>query len=221
MSDGLDAIEQLAGTLLRKASAPERRRILREFAREVRAGQSARIGRQQEPDGHAFTPRRPRKADATGAFAVKFLYPKGAAEPRLVFMKSWVRQGPLLTGYDVEAGGIRSFFWDKVAEWLPVESADQNKRGGKFRRQGAVRRGAMFRKLRSARYLKAGSTADEAWVGWIDPAVSRVARVHQDGGSDRPAAHAKPVRYARRMLIGLGSFELNALVGRLLGYIAE
>jgi phage gpG-like protein len=215
MSDGLDAIEQLAATLLRKVAAPQRRQILREIARDVRQSQSARIGRQQEPDGQAFAPRRPKQVDVAGAYAVKFLYPKGAAEPRRVFMKSWVRQGPLLTGFDVEAGGIRSFFWDQVAEWLPVDSADQNKRAGKFRRQGQVRRGAMFRKLRGGRHLKAGSTADEAWVGWIGPAAT-IAAVHQSGGTDRPSKRGKPVRYARRVLLGLTTGERGALVDGIL-----
>lgn len=219
MSDGLDQIEQLAGTLLRKVGAPERRRILREIAREIRASRAAEIRAQREPDGSGFTPRRPRKAAVVGGYAVKFLYPKGAAEPRLVFMKSWVRQGALMTGYDIEAGAIRSFFWDEVAEWLPVEAEDRTKPGSRFRRQGKVRAAPMFRKLAKPGVLLVGNTADEAWVGWIG-AAARVARIHQEGGTDRPTLKAKPVRYARRVLLGLNTAERGHMVDRLLSHLA-
>lgn len=220
MSDGLDDIEQLAGTLLRKVGAAERRRLLRGVAREIRASQAARIAAQREPDGDAFAPRRPKRADTIGAYTVKFLYPKGAAEPRKVFMKSWVRQGPLLTGFDTEAGGIRSFFWDKVDQWLPVEADEQTRSGGKFRRQGKVRQRAMFTKLRNGKSLRVASTADEAWIGWIGSAA-RVARIHQDGGMDKPSARAKPVRYARRVLLGLTTAERGLLVDRVLEHLAS
>lgn len=220
MSDDLAAIETLASALLRKVGAPERRRILREIASDIRASQSARIGQQKQPDGSAFEKRRPRKVDKPGTHAVKFLYPKGAAKPRLVFMKSWVRQGPLLTGFDAEAGGIRSFFWDQVAEWLPVDPADQNKRSGKFRRQGKVREKPMFARLRNGRNLKSGATADEAWIGFPKASTSRVAEVHQKGMMDRPSKRGKPVRYARRVLLGLTNEERGAMIDTILRHVA-
>ena len=220
MSDGLDQIEQLTGALLRKVGAPERRRILREIARDIRATRAAQILAQREPDGGAFVPRRPKKAPVVGGYAVKFLYPKGAAEPRLAFMKSWVRQGPLMTGYDIEAGAIRSFFWDQVAEWLPVEAEDRNKPGTKFRRQGRLRAVPMFRKLAKSNVLLAASTADEAWVGWIG-ASARVARIHQEGLTDRPSVKAKPVRYARRVLLDLTTAERGHMVDRVLEHLAR
>lgn len=220
MSDGFDQIEQLTATLLRKVGAPERRRILREVSREIRASRAAQIRAQREPDGSAFVPRRPRKAAVVGGYAVKFLYPQGAAEPRLVFMKSWVRQGALMTGYDSEAGAVRSFFWDQVAEWLPVEAADRNKPGSKYRRQGRVRAAPMFRKLAKPGVLLSSNTADEAWIGWIGPAA-RVARIHQEGRADRPSLKAKPVRYARRVLLDLTTAERGHLVDRVLEHLAR
>ncbi|VXC90677.1 phage virion morphogenesis protein [Sphingomonas sp. 8AM] len=216
MSDGLDEIERLARSCLRSVGASERRQILRGLARDIRQSQSDRIAAQREPDGSAFAPRKPREAEQGGGYTVKFLYPKGAAEPRLVIMKSWVRQGPLLTGFDSEAGAIRSFFWDKVAQWLPVEG-NERVRSGKLRRRGAIKSKAMFRRLRTARYLKNGATADEAWVGWMGGA-STIASIHQEGGSDRPAKKGKAVRYARRILLGLTAAERSMLVDRLLNH---
>lgn len=218
MSD-LAEVEALAGALLRKLSSAERRRILRAMARDLQRSQSARIARQQNPDGTAYQPRKQKKPPAPGNYAVKFLYPKGAAEPRLVLMKSWVHEGNLLTGYDVEAGGIRSFFWDKVDRWLSVDPADQNKGAGKFRRKGSIRRAAMFRKLRNGRNLRAGATDREAWVGFSGRAAE-IARVHQEGLQDKPAAKARPVRYARRELLGPTPGESAHLLDVLLQHLA-
>lgn len=202
MSEDFSEIERVAGALLRQLAPAARRSLLRRMAREIRVTQSARIGRQQAPDGQPYAPRRKKQEPKPGAYAVRFLYPKGDANPRVVFMKSWVRQGALMTGFDIEAAGIRSFFWDKVDRWLPIEAGEQNASAGKFRRKGKIRQQAMFRKLRNGRFLRADATDQEAWIGFTGRAAA-VAIIHQDGGSDRPTAKAKPVRYAQRRLIGL------------------
>ena len=218
MTDDLSAIEQLAGALLLKVGAGERRRLLRQIARDLRKSQGDRIARQQDPDGTTYPRRKAKEPARPGNYAVRFLYPKGAAEPRAVFMKSWVREGPLLTGYDIEAGGIRSFFWDDVAKWLPVEEGDRNKGGGKFRRKGSIRQKAMFRKLRNGRNLRADATDQEAWVGFSGRAA-QVARVHQEGLSDRPSVKAQPVRYARRTLLGLTDSERQRILDLVLAHV--
>nr|WP_315384204.1 phage virion morphogenesis protein [uncultured Sphingomonas sp.] len=220
MSGDLAELERIAGALLRATARPERRRILRAMAKDLQRSQSARIGRQQNPDGSGYTPRKAKPAPRPGNYAVKFLYPKGAAEPRLVFMKSWAHEGNLLTGYDVKAGGVRSFFWDKVDCWLPLEPDEQNKGAGKYRRKGSIRHAAMFRKLRNGRNLRAGATDREAWIGFAGRA-SEIARVSQDGLMDRPAAKSKPVRYARRALLGVTDAEAGAMLHLVLRRLAN
>ncbi|MFA6125078.1 MAG: phage virion morphogenesis protein [Sphingomonas sp.] len=220
MNDDFHEIEQLAGALLRKLGSGERRKLLRRMAREIQKSQSARIARQQEPDGARYLARKEKKPPAPGTYAVKFLYPRGAPEPRLVFMKSWVHEGGLLTGFDIEAGGIRSFFWDKVDRWLPITPEEQNKGAGKFRRKGRIRQTAMFRKLRAARNLRADATDQEAWIGFTGRAAE-IARVHQDGLRDKPAAKAKPVRYAKRTLLGLTDAERTKALDLLVDFVAS
>lgn len=219
MSDDFAPIEALAGNLLQSLSGADRRALLRKLARALRATQSERIGRQQNPDGSAFEARRPRRELHPGNYAVKFLYPKGDANPRAVFMKSWVRQGPLLTGYDAEVGAIRSFFWDKVDRWLPVEPEDQNKNAGRLRRRGNMRRQAMFRKLRSARFLRSGATDTEAWIGFTGRA-SVVASIHQDGAMDAPKQGGRQIRYAQRGLLGMTERERTLALDMLLDHVA-
>lgn len=59
MTDDLGRIEQLAGALLRKVDAGDRRKILRLMARSLQRSQSARIARQQGPDGQPYAARKP------------------------------------------------------------------------------------------------------------------------------------------------------------------
>lgn len=219
MNDDLREIEAIAGALLRKVSPAERRKLLRTMARGIQKSQSARIAKQIDAEGRAFAARKPRKDPEPGQYAVKFLYPRGAAEPRLVLMKSWVHEGPLLAGYDIESGAIRSFFWDKVDRWLPVTPEEQNKGAGKFRRKGRIRNKAMFRKLRNARNLRSDATDQEAWIGFTGRAAE-IARVHQEGLRDKPAAKGKAVRYAKRELLGLTDLERNWLLDQLLDHVA-
>ncbi len=144
MNDDLAQIEQLAGALLRKVDTGERRKILRLMARSLQRSQSARIARQQDPDGQPYAARKPQ----------------------------------------------------------PV---------GRLRRKGAIKRKAMFRKLRNVSNLKAGSTDTEAWVGFSGRAA-QIARVHQEGLDDVPSKGKKPVRYARRVLLGATETERQMLL---------
>lgn len=219
MSDDLAELERIAGAILRQIEPAGRRRLLRGMARDLRAAQAARIAAQRNVDGSGYAPRKEKKPPRPGAYAVKFLYPKGSSNPRLVMMKSWVHEGDLLTGYDIEAGGIRSFEWGKVAEWLPVEPKDQNKGAGKMRRKGSLRRQAMFRKLRNGRFLKSGATDRELWVGFSGKA-SMIASVHQRGGTDRPSPNSKPIRYPQRELIALSVADRTHLLDALLTHVS-
>ncbi|KQN29708.1 phage virion morphogenesis protein [Sphingomonas sp. Leaf38] len=219
MSDDFEQIQSLAGALLRQLGASERRSLLRRMARQVQQSQSARIGRQEAPDGSKFAPRRERRELKPGNYAVKFLYPKGDANARVVFLKSWVHDGPLMTGFDIEAGGIRSFFYDKVEKYLPVDAGEQNAGAGKLRRKGTIRQKAMFRKLRSARNLRAGSTDREAWIGFSGRAAE-IARVHQEGLRDKPSRKGRAVRYAERGLLGVTQAEQSRALDMLLEHVA-
>jgi phage virion morphogenesis protein len=72
---------------------------------------------------------------------------------------------------------------------------------------GAIRgRMAMFRKLRTARWLRIKGTADVAEVGFVGR-VARIALVHQQGLTDRPARGAQEVRYPRRIILGFTSAD--------------
>lgn len=61
MADNLNALEDWAGALLAKLQPAERRKLNQNVARALRRSQQQRIAAQQNPDGSAFTPRKPRQ----------------------------------------------------------------------------------------------------------------------------------------------------------------
>ena len=169
----LGELERFAGAILASLKPSERRSLLRKMARSLRRSQQQRITAQKNPDGSRFEPRKRPKEPVPGGYAVKFLYPAGGSgAPRLVTMHSWTRQGPLMTGYDVEAGGLRSFEWRKVIRWLPVEPGEQNKGAGQLRRP-SVRQRAMFRKIRRSGAMSANATDQEAFVAFAGRVAGR------------------------------------------------
>lgn len=198
----LAELEALVGGMLKSLEPGARRSLFRKVATTMRRSNQKRIAAQKNPDGSAFEARKPPAEPVPGNHAVKFLYPSGGSgPPRLVFMKSWVKQGPIFTGFDREAGGIRSFEWDRVIKWLRVDPEEDNAGGGKIRNRKSIRQGAMFRKIRRSGNMQAGHNDHEAWIGFAGR-LAAVARVHQFGEKDRPARHAREVRYARRELLG-------------------
>lgn len=79
-------------------------------------------------------------------------------------------------------------------------------------------RAKMFTKLRTARYLKARGTADEAAVSFAGR-ISRIARVHQYGLRDRAERGAPDVQYPQRELLGLTDAERDVLRDKVLQYL--
>jgi len=207
----LGELERFAGAILGSLKPAERRSLFRKVARSLRTSQQQRIARQENPDGSRFEARRRPKDPVPGAYAVKFLYPAGGGgAARLVTMHSWARQGPLMTGFDVEAGGLRSFEWSKVIRWLPVEQGEQNKGAGKIKRP-TIRQRAMFRKIRRSGVMNANGSDQEAWVGFAGR-VAAVARIHQLGLFDKPSHGSPNVRYAVRHLLGFTAQDRSRIL---------
>lgn len=221
MNDDLAEIERIAGALVRSVSAGERRKILRAMARALAISQRERITAQRQPDGSAFAKRKEKAPPVTGRGAACFLYPGGGTgEPRRVIMKSFTwGTGRMLTGFDIEAGAIRSFEFDKIVKWLPVPEEHRNAGGGRLRRRGGLRRRAMFRRLASSRFLKTGTDDQGFWVGFTGK-VSQIADVHQHGLRDRPSLRAKAVPYPRRELLGVTHADRERLLDLLYDHLA-
>lgn len=223
MTDDLAEVERIAGALLRGLSPGARRTMMRRMARELAISQRTRITAQRQPDGSAFEARKKKEPQVTGRGAACFLYPaSGAGEPRRVIMKSFTwGTDRMMTGFDIEAGAIRSFEFDKVVKWLPVPEEHRNASdGSRRRRRGGLRRRAMFRRLASSRFMKTGTDDSSFWVGFSGK-VSEIAQVHQHGLRDRPSLRAKAVPYARRELLGATAADREQLLDLLYSHMAD
>lgn len=89
-------------------------------------------------------------------------------------------------------------------------------------KRGAIRRrkDAMFTKLRTARWLKTNVTHEGVEVGFFGR-VTRLARVHQDGGMDRVTPGGPIAKYPARPLLGFTSAEQHMIQDHVLEYLRD
>ena len=81
-------------------------------------------------------------------------------------------------------------------------------------KKGRIKR-EMFAKLRTAKYMKAKGSADDAVVEFTGQ-VQRMAKVHQYGLRDRPSVRANEVQYQARPLLGLDAEDMKIVEGEII-----
>lgn len=139
----VEEIQAKLTALINNLSPQARRQLARNIGQALRKNQQARIARQENPDGTAFEPRKPRK----------------------------------------EFG----------------------------KKKGRIKRKAMFAKLRTARYFKIQSNANEVSVGF-NGSSAMIAKVHQYGLMSSPSKTKDfKVRYAQRELLGFSQSDLDVI----------
>lgn len=86
-------------------------------------------------------------------------------------------------------------------------------------KQGRVRRKlAMFKKMRTASYLKVRGDSNAITVGFTGR-IARIARVHQFGLKDRAERGAPDVRYEKREVLGFSDVDLDLIRDGLLAHL--
>ena len=139
----VEEVQAKLSALINNLSPQARRQLARNIGQALRKNQQARIARQENPDGTAFEPRKPRK----------------------------------------EFG----------------------------KKKGRIKRKAMFAKLRTARYFKIQSNANEVSVGFNGSSAT-IANVHQYGLMSSPSKTKDfKVRYAQRELLGFSQSDLDVI----------
>lgn len=139
----VEEVQAKLNALINNLSPQARRQLARNIGQALRKNQQARIARQENPDGTAFEPRKPRK----------------------------------------EFG----------------------------KKKGRIKRKAMFAKLRTARYFKIQSNANEVTVGFNGSSAT-IANVHQYGLMSSPSKTKDfKVRYAQRELLGFSQSDLDVI----------
>lgn len=86
-------------------------------------------------------------------------------------------------------------------------------------KKGRVKR-EMFAKLRTAKYMKAKGTSDDATVEFTER-VQRMVRVHHYGLRDLPTEKAKPIKYDARPLLGFNKKDIDDIEIIMLKYLAD
>lgn len=84
-------------------------------------------------------------------------------------------------------------------------------------KKGRIKR-EMFKKLRTAKYMKTQASPNEAVIEFAGN-VQRMARVHHYGLRDRPASKGKEIKYVARPLLGISESDkeiVESLVSQLL-----
>lgn len=87
-------------------------------------------------------------------------------------------------------------------------------------KRGRIKRGAMFAKLRQARWLKTRVTGTGVEVGFFGR-VGHIASVHQYGQVDAVAPNGPRVRYPARRLLGFTAADRTMIRDRLIDHLSR
>ncbi|WP_439084321.1 phage virion morphogenesis protein [Serratia bockelmannii] len=192
-------LDQVFANILGGMSPAGRIRTAREVGRMLRQSQSRRIARQENPDGSKFEKRR-RKVLRSQA-GIGFIW---NGETRR--LKNWRAtkgsRGRMLTGFDEGRGAIRSFYREDIERYLDINFSQT--------RKDTTKADPMFRRLRTARFLKARADAGGATVGFTGVA-GRIARTHQYGLRDRVNKSGAIAPYPRREVLGITKADRMAI----------
>lgn len=175
-----------------------------------------RIKAQVDPEGRRFKPRKKKKPINK---PIKFLYEKPGGRKRIGSMTSFRDEGDRMIGYDREAGGIRTFLKRRVKHYMKPDSGGGGG-GSRVRgKRGAIRRKAMFSKIRRAQNLRmlhagAGGVA----VGFVKN-VASIAAVHQHGSRLRMEHNDAMAKYPERRLLGLSSSDIEMIQDMVIDHI--
>lgn len=202
MSDN-DAIfhqlDEAFSAILSGMSLSGRQRTARSIGTTLRRSQSQRIGRQTAPDGTPY-PKRSRRVLRLQA-GIGFIW-QGEKRRLRNWRATRGSRGRMLTGFDEDRGAVRSFYTEDIERYLNISFNE--------RRQNITKPDPMFRRLRTARFLKTRATADGVEVGYSGVAA-RIARIHQFGLRDKVNSSGAMATYPRRELLGLSKADRMAI----------
>ncbi|MFP7610147.1 phage virion morphogenesis protein [Serratia quinivorans] len=192
-------LNQVFADILGGMSPAGRLRTAREVGRMLRQSQSRRIARQENPDGSKFEKRR-RKVLHSQA-GIGFIW-NGETRRLRNWRATKGSRGRMLTGFDEGRGAIRSFYREDIERYLDINFNQT--------RKDTTKADPMFRRLRTARFLKARADAGGATVGYTGVAA-RIARTHQYGLRDRVNKSGAVATYPRRELLGITKADRMAI----------
>jgi phage virion morphogenesis protein len=211
-TDSLQQLEDWAAPLLARLGPAEQRKLVRSIATDLRRRQMDRIGKQRNPDGSKYAARK--KVRPPVNKPQRFLYEGDySSKKRIAEVKSYRDEGDRIIGYDIEAGGIRTFIKSNMERFFAPTSSS-----GKSIRAQSGRIKAMFRRMKTK--VKVLPDPGSATVGIVGRAA-RIAHVHQYGLRDAVKPGGKVVQYPERVLLGFTDGDIERVRDLLLEHLAQ
>jgi phage virion morphogenesis protein len=109
----------------------------------------------------------------------------------------------------------------RIAQQRNPDGSAYQKRKPRLRQKvGRIKRGAMFARLRMAKYLRSEVNSEGVAVGFSGR-IARVARVHQYGLTDSVGKGGRQHKYAERVLLGFTEQDHEMIKDVLLSHLAK
>ena len=200
----LDALEHELAGLLARVSPAERKKLSREIVRDLRKSQIKRIREQKNPDGSAFTRRKAQFI--TVQREMRFIW-RGQQRS----LKNWQQNKRMITGFDVNKGAVRSFRKGDIQRFIAVKK-------DRIKVKGKSKQTRMFKRLATARYMRAFSNENEAAI-FFAPAAANIAAIHQYGLKEK--LHNLDIQYPSRQLLGFSADDTRRIEAAIINFLAS
>lgn len=208
-TNDLMQLEAHIEALLNKLTPAQVKKLSRAVATELRLANARRIKHQVTPDMAPFAKRKRRRPKRH----IQFIYETGGTR----HLKSWHSTAQYITGFDLTAGGIRTFKKDRIVKYLRIDKGVSSDMLSN--RQGMIKQ-KMFRKLIRSRWLKAEGSASSAVVKF-NGIAERIARIHHFGERAKVHPRGPEIDYPERQLLGITSKDFRLIQDTLIDHLAK
>ncbi|WP_272677055.1 phage virion morphogenesis protein [Providencia sp. PROV160] len=202
--DTLRQLDSELTHLLNRMSQGQRRQLAKEITRDLRRSQIKRISQQKNPDGSPYTKR---KANfITVQREIQFVW---HGQKRT--LRNWRGNSKTITGQDANKKVQRSFRKSDIQRYISIKK-------DKISTARKTKQTRMFKKLATARFLRAYNSAKEAVIYFL-PSAANIAGVHQFGLTER-IGNAK-ITYPSRQLLGLTPQEIRHIESQIIDFLSR
>lgn len=202
--DTLRQLDSELTHLLTRMSQGQRRQLAKEITRDLRRSQIKRISQQKNPDGSPYTKR---KANfITVQREIQFMW---HGQKRT--LRNWRGNSKTITGQDANKKAQRSFRKSDIQRYISIKK-------DKISTERKTKQTRMFKKLATARFLRAYNSDKEAVIYFL-PSAANIAGVHQFGLTER-IGNAK-ITYPSRQLLGLTPEEIRHIESQIIDFISR
>lgn len=202
--DTLRQLDSELTHLLTRMSQGQRRQLAKEITRDLRRTQIKRISQQKNPDGSPYTKR---KANfITVQREIQFMW---HGQKRT--LRNWRGNSKTITGQDANKKAQRSFRKSDIQRYISIKK-------DKISTERKTKQTRMFKKLATARFLRAYNSDKEAVIYFL-PSAANIAGVHQFGLTER-IGNAK-ITYPSRQLLGLTPQEIRHIESQIIDFLSR